>query len=229
ATREELEADLTAELYALRARTDALAGQLHAAEARAAAAEEALAALRHAASGDEVGRVLAETRRLDTAASVLEILDALAEAVAARAARSAILVASEHGFTPWRLTGFEAAAGRPISRDEATRLELGLPAAPPPAEGEALVVRLDLEGRVVALVYADRGAMPAAEPAPPGWREAVELLGRHAAARLAAVTAIRTVRALELASTRPPHPPYAPVRVRATTGLVPPPASGRAE
>jgi hypothetical protein len=66
------------------------------------------------------------------------------------------------------------------------------------ADRIGLAVPVTVGGRAVAVLYADDGST--AEPeAPASWPEAIQLLGRHASACLAHLTAVRTAQAMRAA------------------------------
>jgi hypothetical protein len=70
-----------------------------------------------------------------------------------------------------------------------------------PSGGECLGVPIALSDQVVAVLYADQGSGDA-EPAP-AWMDAVEVLVRHAARSLEALTAFKAARALMARSESP--------------------------
>ncbi|BCS32696.1 hypothetical protein TBR22_A19180 [Luteitalea sp. TBR-22] len=201
------------------------------ADAALAEAERALAeAVRQASLQNEQGRAAAllESSRLarqdvathvqalahavsgmDDATTLSEVLDALAEGLAAQAPRSAVLVFQQDRARIWRRHGFPADApgiGADLHLPEHADLKaildsarpaivegdghgpvLGLAALPDGHQG--LAVPVAIGGQAAALVYADGGDDPQALP--PGWSDAVEVLARHAARCLETLTAMR--------------------------------------
>ena len=154
-------------------------------------------------------RVLESVRALDAASSLTEVLDRLTRAAMQEAGRAAVLVLRGDRLHGWKLEGFGDADAAPrhvdlavvdagvigaavASSQPATTRE-GDGAGGPhfaalPANRMGLAVPVTVGGRVVAVVYADsaRGAEHAVVPSP--WPEMVELLARHAARCLEALT-----------------------------------------
>lgn len=158
-----------------------------------------------------VTRLLDSIRGLDGAASLSEVLDALALASAREAARAAVVVLRADRVQGWKLTGFGPRDANPKSVDlplaEAGVIGLAVGAAravttrdgqtaaagpgfetlPPDRTGMAVPVIVG--GRVVAVVYADSVTLDGHEqPTPSGWPELVEVLARHAGRCLEALT-----------------------------------------
>jgi hypothetical protein len=141
-------------------------------------------------------------RRIDTAGSLTEILGALAPAAAAETARVALLVAapgvggSAGHFKPWGIYGFptppEGFQLPVTSAEDLSRT--GLPFAPLRASHAGLALPIQVGGQTVAMLYADDGE--AEHQTPASWPEAIELLARHAATRMEALIALRTVQAV---------------------------------
>lgn len=147
---------------------------------------------------------------MDEATTLSEVLDALAEGLAAQAPRSAVLVFQEARARIWRRQGFPADAPGlgvdlhlPDHADLTAILESGRPAmveaagdgapvlglAALPHGHQGLAVPVAIGGQAAALVYADGADDPQALP--PGWADAVEVLARHAARCLETLTAMR--------------------------------------
>jgi hypothetical protein len=192
-------------LARVRQRTDAeleaLAGELRQAADRA----------RH----DLISRVVTATRRLDEATSLRGILDALADGAAAEATRLAVLLVDEETLRAYRHHGFHPgatpvdvplAASRTLSRAVAERRPMVLPTVDereiPALTGaraaghSGLLLPVVVQRAVVALVYAEGPDHEGPEDGAPVWREQVEVLVRHASARLENVTSQRTVEVL---------------------------------
>jgi len=162
-------------------------------------------------------RLLRAVRRLDYAASLSAILEALAKGAVAEVARVAVLVVEPGGFRVWGHFGFaegqgpsDATVGRVAALSTAVTSQqtsilsaddgeaaVDLPAFMRPPAGQAgLIAPLAVGGEVVAVLYAE-GAERRSEQDEAGvWAEEVELLVRHAASRLENVTSERTVAAL---------------------------------
>jgi hypothetical protein len=187
-------ARLGSEAGNLRQERDRLAQEAAASVERQAAEREATIA------GFE--RLATTFRRIDAAASLTEILGALAPAAAAETARVALLVASPAvggsagNFKPWGIYGFPAPPeGFELPVTSAEDLSrTGLPFAPLRASRAGLALPIQVGGQTVAMLYADDGEAEHQTPAP--WPEAIELLARHAATRMEALIALRTVQAV---------------------------------
>jgi hypothetical protein len=159
-------------------------------------------------------RLTRAVRRLDESASLTTILEALAKGVIAEASRVAVLIVEPMGLRCWAQFGFGAeqgpfdvvgspagtlrtvvASGQPatIASGDAEAVS-HLPVFMRPEAGQAgLITPLAVGGETVAVLYAE-GADRRSEQEDPGiWAEEVELLVRHAAARLENVTSERTV------------------------------------
>jgi hypothetical protein len=158
-----------------------------------------------------VGRLLESVRGLDGATSLTEVLDALGLAAAREAARAAVLVLRNDRLHGWKLSGFGSRDSQPKSVDlalgESGVLAAAVSSARPmttrdvqgaieipefaelPADKMGLAVPVIVGGRVVAVVYADSVAHDGREQAvPSGWPEIIEILARHAARCLEALT-----------------------------------------
>ncbi|MGI8672979.1 MAG: hypothetical protein ACR2LU_10280, partial [Luteitalea sp.] len=146
------------------------------------------------------------------ATSLSEVLDALAQGLAAQAPRTAVLVFQGDRARLWRGAGFgedqpaldgefslaahadlqailDAATPAFVASNDEAPLVLGLAPLPPCARG--LAVPVAIGGQSAALVYADAGEHGDTAGLAPGWSEAVEVLGRHAARCLETLTAMR--------------------------------------
>jgi hypothetical protein len=168
-----------------------------------------------------LGRLLAGFRALDGAASLSETFDALAQAASREAARTAVLVVRNDRLQGWKMTGFGDRDSQPKSVDlglnergvigEAlTARRAAVTRSGETANGRPAFAELDgdaagiaapvvVGGRVVAVVYADTGR--ADRPLPgSGWFDVMEILARHAARCLEALTVQRT--------TAPPPPRF---------------------
>jgi hypothetical protein len=180
------------------------------AQARAESLEEQTRQSADEATG--AARLVEAIQLIDAARSLSEILDTLVSAAGREAARAAILLVRDPLMRGWRFIGFdpslETAPAVDIPIDAAgiigdavrarTTAAGRSPASVPgfttlPADRQAIAVPLLLEGKPVAVLYADEGVGEAARPA----RTAIiEVLTRHAARALEAVTAFRTAQAI---------------------------------
>jgi hypothetical protein len=181
------------------------------------AAMSALKAAARDARVETFTRLLRAVRRLDEATSLSAILEALAKGTVAEVARVAVLVVEPEGFRVWGHFGFaegqgpsEGAVGRVaalatavttqqtsiLSADDGEAAD-DLPAFMRPPAGQAgLIAPLAVGGEVVAVLYAEGAERRSEQEEAAVWAEEVELLVRHAAARLENVTSERTVAVL---------------------------------
>ena len=191
------------------------------AQTEARAAEELKAAVDHARAKERetgmaaVTRLLESVRGLDGATTLSEVLDALALAAGREAARAGVLVLRGDRVQGWKLTGFGSRDAQPklvdMPLNESGILGLAVGSArimttrdhqvngagpgfeelPPDHMG--LAVPVIVQGRVVAVVYADAVTPDHQDrPAPSSWPELIEVLARHAGRCLEALTAQRT-------------------------------------
>lgn len=166
---------------------------------------------------DLISRVAASIRHLDDATTLRGILDALADGAASEAARFLVLLVDGETLRCYRHHGYDGDQGPADIGIDASPLltkvvankhtETVSPAEPnlhskAPAFMRAvagrigLVIPLVVAQQVVAVVYAEGVARQASEPGEPVWTEHVEVLVRHASARLENVTSLRTVEVL---------------------------------
>lgn len=166
-----------------------------------------------------LSRLLDAMRRLDVASSLSGILESLAQCALSETSRVVIFVVSGETLKSWGHFGFPAGQSAvDVRADSVQVLTTALstqrssvvraangddPSLPPfmrPPTGHAgLVAPLSVGGQVVAVLYAV-GLEPRADESQPGkqltWTDEVELMARHARARLENVTSERTVMAL---------------------------------
>jgi hypothetical protein len=164
-----------------------------------------------------IGRVVEAIRRLDDATTLRGVLDALHEGAATEAARTTVLLVDGTQLKGYRHHGFgpgvapvdmpidaapllnSAVALRQTTQVPAggDRADSRLPAFMRVAAGQlGLILPLVVGQQVVALLYAEGADRSAREPGDPVWTDQVEVLVRHAAARLESVTSQRTVEVL---------------------------------
>jgi len=187
------------------------------AEERAAADRQQIEAATHAGDGAASDRLADAIRTLDRCRSLSEILDTLASCAAREAARAAVLVIAAERFRGWRFIGFDP------SFDDAKRIDLtseqagvlgeaartGLPTRTgdgiqrpsfvSDTECEPFAIPVVLSGQTVAVLYAEL-EREKAEGKRQKAEGALEIIARHAARCLEAVTAFNTIRLL----TEPP-------------------------
>jgi hypothetical protein len=224
--RQQLEIRLDEDRAALAALKDDLhreiAGERRKLEARLADEQAALAGLRAEAQRDQAAtlvRLLDAVRRLDAASSLSAILESLAKSTLAEASRVVIFVVNGDTLQSWGHFGFPPGQGAfdvPVHAVDRLTSVLSTqqsavfraaeadhdPSLPPfmrPPPGHVgLVAPLVVGDQVVAVLYAD-GVEHGANPEKRGqavWADEVELIVRHARARLENVTSERTVTAL---------------------------------
>jgi hypothetical protein len=193
------------------------AAKQEAAEAAKVAADAAARAELQIADLTARERLLAAMRAMDRARSLTDVFDALSVGAEREAPRAAVLLVRDATLRSWRLTGFGASFDgspdlqMPVEKSGAIAEALrtlaavtvsnGDPVAAPPFDlpgGRArMAFPMTIAGQPVAVLYADEG--PENGPAPDakgGWAVAVEILARHAARSLEALTAFKTAASL---------------------------------
>lgn len=170
-------------------------------------------------------QLLEGIRAIDRGRALSEILDTLAGCAGREAARAGVFLVRGDRVRSWRLIGFAdrdrapaielgltdaGVIGEAVKTRTVASGETGAHAGPPPfaalqAGRESLAIPLAMAGEVVAVVYADQGNVDTASAAgstalnssePPAWPERIEILTRHAARCLEALTALKAARAL---------------------------------
>jgi hypothetical protein len=156
-------------------------------------------------------------RSIESARTLSEALDALLRSSAAMAARAALFLVNGDRLRSWRTIGFPQLDAQPfdaaiagtgllataVQTGDAARSGAGQAAptfAAVPADASAVAVPLIVDGRAVAVLYADT-VKPGGSSAAPAWREMVETLSHHASAVLSLLTALRTVQAFGIERT----------------------------
>jgi hypothetical protein len=133
------------------------------------------------------GQLVSGVRRLEKAATLSDILDVLLDSVSGQASRAAVWLVDGAHVSLWNSRGFVDAAG---PADPPTLDASSSPTSGTRHSAGAMVVPLVVGGNVVAVLQA------ADDVDSVGWREATELLARHAAICLERVTSARTVELL---------------------------------
>jgi hypothetical protein len=156
------------------------------------------------------GPILAGLREIDAARTLTEVLDALVAQCGREAPRAAVLLIQGDRVRGWKTTGFPSSladaasvefaltdggivAGAARTGTRTSSAASGGPGATAPQFASlppdrlAVAVPVVVGSHVVAMVYADAGG-EAGERATAGWPDAVEILVRHAARALEAVT-----------------------------------------
>ncbi|HWB29678.1 MAG TPA: hypothetical protein VG736_04180 [Vicinamibacterales bacterium] len=165
---------------------------------------------------DLIARVVAAIRQLDTATTLRGILDALTDGASGEASRVATMLVDggmlrryrHHGFGPGLEPVDTPVEGAPLI---AGAIEVRQPAkipavervdtrVPPfmrvPAGHVGQVIPIVVGQEVVAVVYVEGLDRTGVQPGEPVWAQHVEVLVRHASARLETVTSLRTVEVL---------------------------------
>lgn len=147
-------------------------------------------------------RLLDAIRAIDAAQTLGDVLDELTEAAAAEAGRAGVLLAQNGRLRGYKFQGF----GQSFADPSSINLEPGNVHSL--AEGrEGVEAPLVLFGETVAILYADSSAGQGATAASTTWRDTLEILSRHAARALEALTAIKTARAVAGVQTPSAHAP----------------------
>ncbi len=183
-------------------------------EIERASAADALAAARQAAESmpRDASSLLISLRAIDEAASLTEVLAAAVRGASLESPRAALFVVNGTTLQEWAVDGVPPVHSGPIraegreagflaevlrSRETVSIDGTNGQTAPifarlPPGR-RAIAVPFVLDGRPVAVLYADEGSdgQPLAS-----WQETVQILGRHASSVVASLTAVRTAQAL---------------------------------
>ena len=164
-------------------------------------------------------RLTDAVRALDRARTLGDILETLVAGAGREAARAGVLLVSGGELRGWRFIGFgpafDAAStivvpleesgiiAEAIRTDAASSSDPSRRVATPAfaalaSGGESLVVPVTMSGEVIAVLYADQGTADegAQRPSAIRWRDAIEVMARHAARCLEAATAIKAMRVL---------------------------------
>ena len=167
-------------------------------------------------------RLVEAIRAIDGAHWLSEILDVLIAAAGAEVGRAAIFLPQGTTLKRWRLAGFDAlgAAGSDVELPfadggmiaEASETAQLIPLNPGspratllpafvdlPEQSRALAVPLVMAGQVFAVLYADEGNDDAVV-SDDTWPAAIEVLARHAARALEAITASKLAQVVEVVS-----------------------------
>jgi hypothetical protein len=140
-----------------------------------------------AAPSDDARRLLDSIRALDDARSLTGILDALIAASARDGAAAGVWLVRGGVLRHWRSSGIDrpdddVPLDAPRALADAARTNAS-------AWDDGFAAPLALAGRVVAVLHVTSDASPVAS-------DEVEIVARHAASRLEAITAFKTARAL---------------------------------
>ncbi len=168
---------------------------------------DAVAAGRHDGGSFDSGRMAGALRAIDQATSLTGVLRAVVQAAALEAPRATLFIVNGPQLDEWTapdIASLSAGTMRVDGREAgflSSLLQRGEPIAsgpgllPPffaglPPDRRAFAVPFMLDGQPVAVLYADEGQ---AGDARAGWMDAIQVLGRYAAAAAACITARRTL------------------------------------
>lgn len=196
---------------------DASTGRVDA-ERAAIEVARALARGGNQARHDLISSVIGAMRRLDEATTLRGILDALAHGAASETVRVAVFLVDGDTLRSYRHYGYKSDGAPPADiplaaspllasvvmfkapaavASAAPRTAGRVPVFMQVAGGNAgLAIPLVVATQVVAVVYAEGSERVRSEPGEPVWAEQVEVLVRHASARLENVTSLRMVEVL---------------------------------
>lgn len=226
AERERVEREMEQALEAERQQSSAREAERERVERELSEAREALEAERQriqqsvmtapGSVGDlDSERLLDAVRAIGDGGSLSDVLGLTAAAAAAEAPRAAVFVANGPQLEEWTVPQLAPLSTVPVRIAAPDSGVLGqamidgavhvsaadAPPAPAfaglPQGRAAMAVPLKLGPQVVGVLYADEGVDGETLA---GWREAVQILGRHASACLAFLTAARTAQAMRLMS-----------------------------
>ncbi len=202
---------LRGELDKVRGEADTTRAAIEAAAATRAEAAEAA----HDGARARAARLREHLAALDRAASLGEVIDTLAETAGQEVSRVAVFVVKRDALVGWRLAGFgsafEPAAELTVPIDQGSVLGAAVAAgapveggrdrpAPPFAALEAghpcFAAPLLMDGHAVAVLYADQGTDAPSPNTLDLSIPSLDVLARHAASRLEALTAFRTASTL---------------------------------
>lgn len=162
-----------------------------------------------------ISRVITSVRRLDDATTLRGILDALADGVASETSRVAMLLVDDTALRSYRHHGYDAhgaptdvPAGtsavltRVVASKQSATIAADASRSQIPAFMHVVsgrvgrVIPIVVAQQVVAVLYVEGTARQESETDEPVWTDQVEVLVRHASARLENVTSMRTVEVL---------------------------------
>ena len=186
----------------------------------ARAVEDAVAAARDQRRAADLAageRLLDAFRAIDRARSLSEILDALVGSARREASRVGILLVRGEMLKAWRLIGFgfgfdaahetelavdaSGVIGDALRSGTAASSDVSGPLAGAPFElpegRQRVAVPIPMSGQVVAVLYADQGAQDDPERVTAtAWAAMLDVMARHAARCLEALTAFKAARVL---------------------------------
>ncbi len=198
------------------------------ADARAALDAErttnALAAGRRDGASFDSGRMAGALRAMDHSTSLTGVIRAVVQAAALEAPRATLFIVNGPQLDEWTapdIASLSAGTMRVDGREAgflSSLLQRGEPMASGPGllapffaglppDRRAFAVPFIFDGQPVAVLYADEGKTGEARA---GWMDAIQVLGRYAAAAAACITARRTLDALRPDGAPAPRAGFAP-------------------
>jgi hypothetical protein len=132
-------------------------------------------------------------RQIDSASSISGVLTATLSCAASGATRAALFIGA--GLERWDDGGAAGHEGGSEKRLDAVKSAMAS-AQVVKTDDRSIAVPLVLDGTPVAVLYAEQDAVPAS-PIHDAWSSAVEVLSRHASARLGYLTAWRAAQAYQ--------------------------------
>ena len=214
AARDQATTERAAALAEARRESDAAVERAGREAAEAAARAEALRppAADGQASAAAFDQLSTGMQAIDAAHTLSEALESLLRHAAGMASRGALFLVNGDRLRSWKTVGFPQLDAQPfdsamsgagllakaVQSGEAVASGPGLPAptfAAVPSTAAAVAVPLLVDGRAVAVLYADTVRSDGAA-VPASWRTTVEALAHHGSSVLALLTALRTVQAL---------------------------------
>jgi len=217
AARAEADASLAQTVAAAKAEADQLAGR-ELVEARAAERHLELAFAE---------RLLDAVRRMDSARSLIEVLDVLVDASAREVPRVAVFLVRGSKLAGWRAAGFSrdddpcerevpldqaglltkaVRSSSAVAASDATSGDIGAtPFGALPVASAAVAIPLRVGGETVGVLYAD-DVSPREHEAPSAWPESIDVLSRHACRCLEVVTIARVTQPVFIPAPSSPTP-----------------------
>jgi len=217
AAKAEAEASLAQTVAAAKAEADQLAGQ-ELVDARAAERHLELAFAE---------RLLDAVRRMDSARSLIEVLDVLVDASAREVPRVAVFLVRGSKLAGWRAAGFSrdddpcerevpldqaglltkaVRSSAAVAASDATSGDVGAaPFGALPVASAAVAIPLRVGGETVGVLYGD-DVSPREHEAPSAWPESIDVLARHACRCLEVVTIARVTQAVSIPAPSSPTP-----------------------
>ena len=172
-------------------------------------------------------RLLDAVRRMDSARSLIEVLDVLVDASAREVPRVAVFLVRGSKLAGWRAAGFSrdddpcerevpldqaglltkaVRSSAAVAASDATSGDVGAtPFGALPVASAAVAIPLRVGGETVGVLYAD-DVSPREREAPSAWPESIDVLSRHACRCLEVVTIARVTQPVSIPVPSSPTP-----------------------